>query len=501
MTSKNGRNLFLVLGNQLFNPDELLEKGCTDVYMSEDFGLCTYQKHHKLKLYLFLTAMREYKDTLMAEGINVHYNKLENLKVSKSYFDNFNAYLKGKDFNKIFMHQIEDKPFEEESINYFKRVEKEIEFIKSPMFLFSREELREFQGDSSKYRMVSFYKKSRLNLNLLVDEDGNPEGGKWSFDEENRKKFPRDIELPTQPTYKKSKHHDDIIQIIEKYFSDHPGLLDNFWFPVTREQAKNHFDNFLKVKFNNFGLYEDAMLNEENFLFHSCISSSLNLGLITPWEILKSINKHVSKFEIPLNSLEGFLRQLIGWREFIRGIYQDQSEFQLQSNYWNHTNKLSKSWYDGTTGIVPLDDCIKSVLKDGYNHHIPRLMIISNLMNMCEIHPDEIYKWFMEMYIDSSDWVMVPNVYGMATFADGGLMSTKPYTCGSNYMMKMSNYKKGEWNDTVDGLYWRFTEKHRNFFEKNARMSFLTRTLDRLDPVRKKNIFANAEKFIKENTK
>jgi deoxyribodipyrimidine photolyase-related protein len=120
---------------------------------------------------------------------------------------------------------------------------------------------------------------------------------------------------------------------------------------------------------------------------------------------------------------------------------------------------------------------------------------------MCEIHPDEIYKWFMEMYIDSSDWVMVPNVYGMATFADGGLMSTKPYTCGSNYMMKMSNYKKGEWNDTVDGLYWRFTEKHRNFFEKNARMSFLTRTLDRLDPVRKKNIFANAEKFIKENTK
>ena len=243
------------------------------------------------------------------------------------------------------------------------------------------------------------------------------------------------------------------------------------------------------------------MLNEENFLFHSCISSSLNLGLITPEEILESINKHLSKFKVPLNSLEGFIRQLIGWREFIRGIYQDQSEFQLQSNYWNHTNKLSKSWYDGTTGIVPLDDCIKSVLKDGYNHHIPRLMIISNLMNMCEIHPDEIYKWFMEMYIDSSDWVMVPNVYGMATFADGGLMSTKPYTCGSNYMMKMSNYKKGEWNDTVDGLYWRFTEKHRNFFEKNARMSFLTRTLDRLDPVRKKNIFAKAEKFINENTK
>ena len=295
MTSKNGRNLFLILGNQLFNPDELLEKGCTDVYMSEDFGLCTYQKHHKLKLYLFLTSMREYKDTLIAKGINVHYNKLERQKVSESYYDNFGAFLKENSFDKINIYEIEDKFFEEESINYFKKIGKEIEFIKSPMFLFSREQLKEFQGDSAKYRMASFYKKSRISLDLLVDEAGNPEGGKWSFDEENRKKFPKGIKLPSQPTYKKSKHHDDIIQIIKKYFSDHPGLLDNFWFPVTREQAKNHFENFLKIKFNNFGIYEDAMLQEENFLFHSCISYSLNLGLITPREILKYINKHMIK--------------------------------------------------------------------------------------------------------------------------------------------------------------------------------------------------------------
>ena len=173
MTTSNGRNLFLILGNQLFNPDELLEKGCTDVYMSEDFGLCTYQKHHKLKLYLFLTSMREYKDILINKGINVHYNKLENLKVSKSYFDNFGAFLKENSFDKINIYEIEDKLFEEESTNYFKNIEREIEFIRSPMFLFSREELREFQGDSSKYRMASFYKKSRLNLNLLIDEDGN----------------------------------------------------------------------------------------------------------------------------------------------------------------------------------------------------------------------------------------------------------------------------------------------------------------------------------------
>ena len=173
----------------------------------------------------------------------------------------------------------------------------------------------------------------------------------------------------------------------------------------------------------------------------------------------------------------------------------------MKQNYWNHTNKLTDSWYEGTTGIIPLDDCIKTTLNDGYHHHIPRLMIISNLMNMCEIDPNEIYKWFMEMYIDSSDWVMVPNVYGMATYADGGLMSTKPYTCGSNYILKMSNYSKGDWCDTVDGLYWRFTEKHRSFYESNARINFLTRTLDRLDPDRKKRIFQKADQFIKSNTK
>ena len=172
----------------------------------------------------------------------------------------------------------------------------------------------------------------------------------------------------------------------------------------------------------------------------------------------------------------------------------------MKKNFWKHKRRLTQHWYDGTTGIDPLDDCIRRTSMDGYHHHIPRLMIISNIMNMSEIHPDDINKWFMEMYIDSSDWVMIPNVYGMATYSDGGLMSTKPYTCGSNYILKMSNYSKGEWCDIVDGLYWRFTDKHRSFYEKNARMSFLTRTLDRMNPERKSLIFNKANKFIKTTT-
>ena len=288
--------------------------------------------------------------------------------------------------------------------------------------------------------------------------------------------------------------------MIIRNFDDHPGDLSNIWFPVTRKQAKTSLKIFIEERLIKFGIYEDAMLNESNFLFHSTLSPALNIGLLTPDEVIKACLKSFEKMGAPLNSVEGFIRQVIGWREFIRGIYQEKGEYQRSVNFWQHERKLSDSWYEGTTGILPLDDCIKSTIKDGYHHHIPRLMIISNLMNMCEINPDEIYKWFMEMYIDSSDWVMIPNVYGMATYSDGGLMSTKPYTCGSNYILKMSNYSRGEWCEIVDGLYWRFTEKHRSFYEKNARMGLLTRSLDRMDGERKKLIFSKANKFIQEKT-
>ena len=257
-------------------------------------------------------------------------------------------------------------------------------------------------------------------------------------------------------------------------------------------------DEFFRERIKFFGDYEDAVTDKSNTVFHSALSPLINLGLITREEIITKLKKIENK--VPMNSLEGYVRQIIGWREFIRGIYHEEGALQSRSNYWKHSKKLTSSWYDGTTGIDPLDDCIKTTLKDGYIHHIPRLMVISNIMNLCGVDPKEIYKWFMEMYIDSSDWVMVPNVFGMATYADGGMMSTKPYTCGSNYILKMSNYKKGDWCDTLDGLYWKFTEKNRKFYENNPRLALLTRSLDRLNPERKNHIFKKAEDFIKQNT-
>jgi len=225
------------------------------------------------------------------------------------------------------------------------------------------------------------------------------------------------------------------------------------------------------------------------------------MGLITPQDVIEKTFIYHERKQFPLNSLEGFIRQVIGWREFIRGIYNLKGRDESNGNFWNHDRFLTKDWYEGTTGITPLDDTIKDCVNYGYTHHIPRLMIIANIMNLSRIHPAEIYKWFMEMFVDSADWVMTPNVYGMGTFADGGLFATKPYSCGSNYILKMSNYKKGEWCETLDGLYWSFISDNELFFKKNPRLSIICNSLNRMDPKRKEIIFNKANNFINEKTK
>ena len=493
-------NFFVILGNQLFEPKHLTGKNCKEVFIAEDLGLCTNFKYHKSKLYLFLTAMREYNDELKESAIKTNYFKLNERKDSEEYSSFLVTFLKSKKINTIHIFEIEDKTFENIFIETLSDANIEIITHETPMFIFSRDEFVPMAKGKKVYRMASFYQKGRKKLDLLMDEDSKPQGGKWSFDEENRKKIPKNTPLPIFPVVEISDHHKAVAALINKIFKDHPGDLENIWFPVNRKGANKQLDHFFKIRFENFGRYEDAMLEGENFLFHSCISAFLNIGLLTPKQVIDKAIRYSDKNSTPLNSLEGFIRQIIGWREFVRGIYQEEGQNQIKSNYWNSEKKLTQSWYDGTTGIAPLDDCIKTTIKDGYIHHIPRLMVISNIMNLCGIDPKEIYKWFMEMYIDSSEWVMVPNVFGMATYADGGLMSTKPYTCGSNYILKMSNYKRGEWCDVLDGLYWSFTEQNRDFYKSNPRLSLLTRSLDRLDPQRKKHIFNEAEKFIKSNT-
>ena len=331
-----------------------------------------------------------------------------------------------------------------------------------------------------------------------MNSDGKPKGSKWSFDEDNRKKLPKDIKIPAVLKLKVTNHTDQLKKFIELNFKDHPGNTENFWFPTTRSDAQKQLDDFLRERIKLFGDYEDAVSYKSNTMFHSALSPLINLGLITPDEILIKLKKIENK--VPINSFEGYVRQIIGWREFMRGIYQNFDSQMDKSNFFNHKRKLKKSWYNGSTGLDPLDFSIKNAERFGWSHHIERLMILSNIMNLCEIHPKQVYKWFMEMFVDSSDWVMSPNVYGMGLFSDGGIFATKPYICGSSYFLKMMHFKKGPWCDVMDGLYWKFIDKNKKFFLKNPRLAMMVRVSEKMNKERKIRIFKAANKFIKENT-
>ncbi len=492
-------SLFIVLGNQLF-PFSLLKKYKKSYfYMAEDFGLCTYEKHHKLKISFFLSSMREYRDILNKNNFKLDYVKLDSSDNIISYEDRLLKSVLKNNIKHIFFYEVEDKFFEKRILNFIKKYNLNYTQLQSPMFLNTRLDFADYLKVVKKPLMASFYKKQRIKKKILVNFNGTPVGGKWSFDEDNRKKIPNNFNLPKFPVHKNNKNQKEVLNLVTNLFKDHPGSTEHNWLVSKRSEVKNLVNIFIRDRLKFFGDFEDAVIKENIFLFHSLLSPYLNNGLITPGEVLDLLFSNSIIDSIPLNSLEGFIRQIIGWREFIRGIYQNFSS-DLEVNYFGNKRKLTKDWYTGNTGIEPIDDSIKSILKYGYAHHIVRLMYLSNIMNLSGIEPKEIYRWFMEMFVDSSDWVMAPNVYGMGTFSDGGIFSTKPYICGSNYIIKMSNYKKGEWSEIVDGLYWNFIAKNFKKFENNPRMSIVRMSFNRLSPEKLLYHKKNAAKFIKEKT-
>ncbi|MCI5072364.1 cryptochrome/photolyase family protein [bacterium] len=486
--------VFVILGNQLF-PKQYLEKyqNCP-FYMAEDYGLCTYVKHHKKKLILFLTAMRDYCDYLTDLGYQVNYQSLND--GTQSYEDRLKETF--PKLKEIISFEIEDKFFEKRITQFCHENNIQWTQIPSPMFSCSRDKFKTYLQEHKNPFMKTFYQVQRKDLNVLLDKNQKPEGGQWSYDEDNRKKIGKEVKLPKPfPNIEKSKHLENVIALVKERFKSHPGSLsEGFEYGTNKKHYEICLNYFLDHKLKDFGQYQDAISDKGDFLFHSVLSPGLNLGLITPNELVDKVLDHYQDKGTPLNSIEGFIRQVIGWREFVRGIYQNFSEKQDETNHWQHQRKLKDVWYEGTTGVPILDDAINKAQKTGYNHHIERLMILGNMMVLCEIEPKQAHQWFMEMFIDSSDWVMGPNVYGMALFSDGGIFATKPYICSSNYWLKMSHYKKGDWCDIVDGLYWRFIAKHKDYFSQNPRLSMMTRILDKMKVDRKEKIFNEAENFL-----
>jgi deoxyribodipyrimidine photolyase-related protein len=482
----------LIFPNQLFDPHPALEKG-TPVHLIEDglfFGTDQHQplRFHQQKLMLHRACMKAYATRLVKQGYAVTY-----IECGTSLDDAL-----PREADELRLADPVDYLLERRLRRYARRTGQKLRIFDTPMFLTAPNWFNPWFDGRKRYYMADFYAAQRKRLNILVDRAGKPVGGKWSFDADNRKRWPKNLEPPPVYAPAETPHLAEARAYVAQRFAENPGSTQNFMYPITHEQALDALRHFLTHRFRGFGDYEDAISTRHAFLHHALLTPALNTGLLTPRQVLDETLAAMNEFDIPLNDAEGFIRQIIGWREFMRIVYVREGVKQRTTNFWNHRRKLNARWYTGATGLDPVDHAIRRVLDRAYSHHIERLMVLGNAMLLCELDPDEIYRWFMELYIDAYDWVMVPNVYGMSQYADGGLITTKPYFSGSNYLKKMSDHPAGDWCDIWDGLFWRFIDRHRDFYERQSRLSMMVRTLDKMDPAKKSALLDRAREFLVE---
>lgn len=485
----------IIFPNQLYKEHPAIHNNIP-AYLVEEWHFFNQYQFHKEKLVLHRASMKFYEQFLKAQGVVVHYiesNKIQNkceLLIEQ---------LHSNKVKQIHIVDPVDNWLLEKIKSSCKKYGIELTIYDNPNFLNTINQVGDFFSKKKTYFQTDFYTWQRKTRNILLEKDGKPLGGKWTYDADNRSKFPKKEAAPKLPSAPPNNYISEAVSYIQKNYPNNYGSVnEHHLFAINFDDTEKWLEEFLQDRFEKFGIYEDAIVGKELVLHHSVLSPMLNIGLISPQQIIDQAIAFSKKNNIPLNSLEGFVRQIIGWREFIRIVYEREGSKQRTTNYWKFTRKIPASFWKGTTGITPIDITIKKVLATGYCHHIERLMVLGNFMLLCEFDPNEVYKWFMEMFIDAYDWVMVPNAYGMTQFADGGLMTTKPYISGSNYLMKMSDYEKGEWQPIWDGLFWRFMHEHRTFFLSNPRIGMLVHTFDKMSTDKQKTHLDNANNFLKE---
>ncbi len=448
-------------------------------------------KFHRQKLVLHRASLQAYRQFLESRGYLVHYLEFTR-EMGRGYLVDR---LKEDGVREIFTCEPVDRGLTERLRSQAEDSGLRLNFLATPMFLCSASEIEDFFQGKEKFHQTSFYIYQRRRWDLLV-EGGKPVGGRWTYDPMNRRKLPRGLEVPGLSEPDNEPYASAAGEYVSLKFPDHPGETSPFMYPVTHAAAQKWLENFLAERLGNFGDYQDAISAREPYIFHSLLSPLLNIGLLTPKQVLAAALDFAREQPVPMNSLEGFVRQVLGWREYVRAVYLLAGEKQRAGNFWGHTRQLPEAFYTGSTGIPPVDTVIRRLLATAYAHHIERLMVLGNFMLLAEIDPRAVYQWFMEMFIDAYDWVMVPNVFGMSQFADGGLIMTKPYVSSSHYLMKMSDYPAGPWCEVWDGLFWRFIQKHQDYFQKNPRLKPMVRVLTRMSQERVRDLIQIAEGFL-----
>ena len=468
----------ILFPNQLFKK-KYFPKNIKKIYLIEEPSFFGFREKkynfNKLKLLLHRSSMKYYYDYL-SKYYNVEYIDFKD--VNYTTFQN-------KDI--VMFHYYDyfiDKKLKKINIKY---LDTPNQVIKDTDF----DEYYNTKNNPKRFRHNDFYNFVKNKVKILENVK--------SQDVYNRNPLPKNHKVVKNPKLTKLdlKYINESKNYIEKHFSKNYGNLDNFIFPVTHKSSEKWVNHFVNKKLQFYGDFQDSIHNEDIFVYHSVISPMLNIGLLNPLEIVNKIKKKYEKSKnIKLNDYEGFIRQIIGWRTYQVLIYKYKYTEIVKSNHFKNTKKITKSFYDGTTNIPIIDFFIKSGFKYGYLHHIVRLMIISNFMNLCGIKPNDVYKWFMEFSVDSYDWVMICNVYSMGLWSDNGIGMSKPYISTSNYISKMSNFENGEWNKIWDSLFYNFLYQNKEIIKKTYYNNNLNYFL-KLDKKEQKNILNISKNFIK----
>lgn len=487
------REAAVIFPHQLFL-DHPAVKQNRPVFLLEEqllFGDHRWQKNfHKQKLMLHRASLKAYEHRLQQAG---HATTYISHAPSPDMQNLFTA-LAEAEITRIYIAAPSDYLLEKRLLRECIANNITLTTLPTPSFFLQKDEAEALLGD--KPRQASFYSAQRKKLQVLLQENGKPVGGKWSMDAQNRYAYDGIVPIPPPPPDVTSPFAAEAYTHVTATYPDAFGSDLQLLYPHTHEQAKQWLDDFIEHKLPHFGIYQDAIMHDHDFLFHALISPALNIGLLSPLQVLNAVQDIWEERKIPLNSIEGFIRQIIGWREFMHATYCKLGVQQRTSNFFKHTRPIPQSFYTGTTGITPVDTVIKRVLEHGYCHHIERLMILGNFMLLCEFDPTQVYTWFLELFIDSYDWVMVPNVYGMSQYADGGLITTKPYVSSSNYVRKMSDFPQEKWCTIWDGLYWRFIFTHYELFEGNNRTRPMIWGLQRMDETKLQQHLSIAETYL-----
>ena len=466
------RTAALVYPHQLFT-DHPAVAGADAVVLVEDPLFFTQYRFHRQKLILHRASMKRYAAGLLTAGTCVHYIEAAELSDSGAVAARLETW-------KVDVARVVDPCDDWLTRRLTAGLQARgihLDRLDDPHFLTPMSEIERFTAGKESLHFTDFYIAQRKRLGVLLDR-GKPVGGKWSFDAENRKKLPKALAVPPDPAGTEDEFVREAREYVRARFPNALGYDEPFRYPTDHAGAEARLAEFVAQRLDRFGDYEDAISAEHDVVFHSVLTPVLNTGLLSPRQVIDAALARDDR--VPLNSLEGFVRQVIGWREFVRLVYLTRGRGQRTRNFWGLTHDIPAALYDGTTGIDPFDHVVRRVLRTGYCHHIERLMILGNFLLLCDVRPDAVYRWFMELFVDAYDWVMVPNVYGMSQHADGGLMTTKPYVSGSSYVLKMSDFKKGAWCGVWDALYWRFIDRNTDFFAANPRTAMIAKLKDRL---------------------